>query len=95
MTNFFFYHCSIKREFAEMIDNYFDMFGYKVNTMEVPNLYTRINWNYLRIIDVNIEGANVPEKDMLKYKHQLQQGITFWHNPATFRDYSQSNGNVT
>lgn len=93
-NTFFFYHNSIKREFAEIIDNYFDMFGYKVNTMEVPNLHTRLNWNYLKILNPNIEGADVPEKDMNKFKNQLQQGITFWHNPNTFRDYSQSNGNV-
>lgn len=94
-NGFWFYDYSIKREFAEIIDNYFDMFGYKVNKLEVPQLHTRINWNFLKVLNPNIEGANVPEKDMNKFKNQLQQGITFWHNPNTFRDYSQSNGNVT
>lgn len=92
-AGFFFYHYSIKREFAKMIDNYFDMYGYKVNSLEVPQLSTRTNWNYLKIIDPNIEGDNIPEKDINIYKQMLIQGITFWHNPNTFRDYSQSNGN--
>ena len=92
-AGFFFYHYSIKREFAKMIDNYFDMYGYKVNSLEVPQLSTRTNWNYLKIIDPNIEGDNIPEKDINIYKQMLTQGITFWHNPNTFRDYSQSNGN--
>lgn len=92
-TGFFFYHYSVKEEFAKMIDNYFDMFGYKVNSLEIPELSTRVNWNYLKIIDPNIEGNNIPEKDINKYKQMLTSGITFWHNPNTFRDYSQSNGN--
>ena len=94
LTNtFYFYNYSIKYEFAKLIDSYFDMYGYKVNSLEVPNLTSRTNWNYLKILDPNIEGDIVPEKDMNKYKEQLKQGITFWHDPTTFRDYSQSNGN--
>lgn len=92
-NTFFFNRISIKPEFAEMIDHYFDMYGYKVNSLEVPNLTSRRNWNFLKIIDPNVEGDIVPESDMNKYKEQLKQGITFWHDPTTFRDYSQSNGN--
>jgi len=93
-NGFWFYDYSIKREFAEVIDNFFSMYGYKVNTMEVPNLHTRTNWNYLKILDPNVESDNVPEKDMLLYKKMLTNGITFWHDPSTFRDYSQSNTNI-
>lgn len=92
-NTFFFNRISIKYEFAEMIDHYFDMYGYKVNSLEVPNLSTRVNWNYLKVLDPNIEGDNISEKDMNKYKQMLQNGITFWHNINTFRDYSQNNGN--
>lgn len=92
-SGFYFYHYSIKKEFAKIIDDYFSMFGYRVNSLEVPNLTSRRNWNFLKIIDPNVEGDIVPEKDMNKYKEQLKQGITFWHDPTTFRDYSQSNGN--
>ena len=92
-NGFWFYDYTIKREFAKNIDDYFDMFGYKVNSLEIPELSTRVNWNYLRIIDPNIEGNNIPEKDLNIYKQMLTNGITFWHNPNTFRDYSQSNGN--
>lgn len=93
-AGFFFYKYSIKKEYAEIIDNYFDMYGYKVNSMEVPNLHTRLNWNFLKIIDPNVESTDVPEKDINKFKQMLTAGITFWHNPLTFRDYSQSNPNV-
>ena len=84
----------LEKEFAKIIDDYFDMFGYKVNKMEIPNLHTRVNWNYLKLISPNVESEDVPEKDMNTYKQMLTNGITFWHNPNTFRDYSQNNSNV-
>lgn len=92
-AGFFFYYYSIKREFAKTIDEYFSMFGYRVNSMEIPNLHTRVNWNYLKLISPNVESEDVPEKDMNVYKQMLENGITFWHNPNTFRDYSQDNYN--
>lgn len=95
MNTFYFYHYSIKKEFAEMIDNYFEMYGYKVNSLEVPSLHTRTYWNYLKVLDPNIEGANIPETDINKFKRQLQAGITFWHDSTHFRDYSQTNSVVS
>lgn len=92
-AGFFFYKYSIKKENAKIIDDYFSMFGYKVNSLEIPQLYTRKNWNYLKVVEPNIEGDEIPDTDMNKYKQMLEAGITFWHNPNTFRDYSQSNDN--
>lgn len=90
-AGFYFYKYSIKEEYAKIIDSYFDMYGYKVNNMEIPNLHTRENWNYLKVLDPNIEGEYIPDKDMNIFKKMLQNGVTFWHNPLTFRDYSQTN----
>jgi NDP-sugar pyrophosphorylase family protein len=67
------------------------MFGYKVNSLEVPNLTTRRNWNYLKLLEPNVESSDVPEADMNEYKGMLTKGITFWHDINTFRDYSQAN----
>lgn len=92
-NTFFFNRISIKQEFAKIIDDYFSMYGYKVNSLEVPNLTSRINWNFLKVIDPNIEGDIIPDKDLNKFKQMLQNGVTFWHNINTFRDYSQNNGN--
>ena len=90
-NNFYFYCYSIKQEYAKIIDDYFSMFGYKVNSSEVPNLHTRSNWNFLKVIDVNVESNVIPDSDLNEYKQMLQHGITFWHNYSTFRDYSQTN----
>ena len=45
------YQMTIKQEYAKIIDDYFSMFGYKVNTVKVPNITGRANWNYIKTID--------------------------------------------
>lgn len=81
---------NIKRQFAERIDKFFDMFGYLTNTFKVPNINNRPNWNYVKTIGLNAEGF-IPQEDMQKIKHIFDSGITLWHNPATFLDYNQNN----
>lgn len=89
--NFYFYKMSIKSEYARIIDNYFNMFGYKILQTKVPNITGRLNWNYVKTIGAIVDGLNVPEEAIKEYETMLNNGITFWHNPATLKDYSQSN----
>ena len=84
------YHMTIKEEYARVIDNFWSMFGYKTNLVKLPNLNNRSNWNYVKTINANIIG-DIPQKDMQKIKDLFNNGITLWHNPATFLDYSQTN----
>lgn len=81
---------SIKREFAEKIDKYFDMYGYLINERKDININTRSNWNYIKTQGANILG-NIPQYDLQTIKELFDNGITFWHNPSTFLDYSQIN----
>ena len=90
-ATFTLYRRTIKYEYAKMIDDFFTMYGYKVNRLAPPNINKRVNWDYIKTIDVNIEG-NVPEKDLDKIRSLFNNGCTFWHNPATFLNYSASNG---
>lgn len=91
-NKFYFYLMSIKKEYAEKIDKYFDMYGYKVNSREVININTRINWNYIKTIGCNIE-ASIPQEDLQEIKSLFNNGITIWHNTSTYLDYSQPNTN--
>lgn len=88
-----FYEMSIRPEFARIIDNFFSVYGYKVNTVKIPNITGRTNWNYVKTVGCYIE-ADIPQEDLAEIKSMFDNGITFWHNPATFADYSQSNGIV-
>lgn len=84
------YKYSIRDEYAKIIDDYFTMFGYKVATLKVPELHSRRNWNYIKTIDINIIG-DIPQADLQEIKSLFNNGITLWHDPNTFLDYSQSN----
>lgn len=82
---------TIKAEFARSIDDYFDKYGYKVNTVETPNVRTRRNWNFIKTIGFNLKG-NIPQTEMEEIKAMFDSGVTIWHNPSTIYDYNQSNG---
>lgn len=85
---------SVRAEVARCIDEYFSMFGYKVNRVKTPNVTGRTNWNYVKTVGCYID-ADIPQEDLQEIKNLFDKGITFWHNPTTFRDYSQSNAIVT
>lgn len=80
----------VRQEIAECIDGYFDQFGYKCNKVKLPNITGRRNWNYVKTIGCYIE-ADIPQDDLQEIKSMFDKGVTFWHNPATFADYSQAN----
>lgn len=93
MLEFTAYKMSIRNEYCEIIDSYFDMFGYKVNTVKVPNKAHRSNYWYTKCIDVSIDG-NIPQNDMRKIKDCYNNGIRFWRNASNIEDYSVSNSIV-
>ena len=87
------FELSIKPEYAQIIDDYFDIFGYKTNRVKTPNVAHRQNWWYTKTINANIIG-NVPNDELNKIKEAYNNGLTFWRNPANFLNYSVSNGIV-
>lgn len=92
-TGFTFYQMSVRAEVAQIIDDFFTVYGYKVNAVKVPNITGRTNWNYVKLNDANITG-NIPQPDLLAIKAMFEKGVTIWHNPSTFMDYTQSNNIV-
>lgn len=81
---------TIRKEIAEIIDNFFNMYGYKVNKIKVPNIHTRKYWNYVKTNDVNIIG-DIPMNDMIKLKTMYNNGVTFWHDANFFCNYELDN----
>ena len=84
---------SIKPEYARIIDDYFDMFGYATHRVKKPNYAHRQNWWYTKTIDCYIKG-NIPNEYMNEIKQAYNNGITYWRNPSNFMNYSVSNGIV-
>ena len=89
-NRFHIYKMTIKDEYARIIDGYFNMFGYKVNTVKVPNKAHRSRYWYTKCIDVNIDG-DIPNEDMQTIKNAYNNGITFWRNASEIQNYSLSN----
>lgn len=89
-NTFHFYKMTIKQEYAKIIDEFFSMYGYKINLVKIPSLFGRSNWNYLKTKNVNLVG-NIPQKDLEELKEMFNRGVTIWHSANTFLDYSQNN----
>lgn len=69
---------SIRSEYVTQLTNYFKMFGYKVNKLEVPNTKSRQYYNYIKTVDANIVG-NIPSNDLNVIKGIFDKGVTIWH----------------
>ena len=82
-----------KTEFLQVIDNYFSMFGYKVNLVKSPNITGRNNWNYVKTTNANFTG-NIPQSDILQINNMFNNGVTLWHNPNNMYNYSSNNSIV-
>lgn len=80
---------SVKSEVAQMIDDFFDVYGYKVCTLKTPQLRTRRYWNYIKCNDANITGA-IPKDDLTTIRNAFNQGITFWHD-SQIGNYNRTN----
>lgn len=90
LTELVFKRMSIKNEYAAIIDSYFDMFGYKVNTLKIPQFSSRPYWNFLKTIDCNCDG-DIPQEDLSTIRKACNSGITFWKLPQYIYDYSKDN----
>lgn len=83
---------TVRDEYAEQLTNYFKMFGYKVNKLEVPNTKSRKYYNYIKTVDANIIG-NIPSNDLNTIKGIFDKGVTIWHT-ENVGNYSVNNVEV-
>lgn len=77
--DFYFYQHHIREDYAAVIDDYFDRFGYLTNRLKVPNMTGRPAYNYVQCNQPDIRG-NIPLNDINTIKRCFENGITFWHN---------------
>ena len=92
-NKFTIYPMSIKPEYAQIIDDFWDKYGYPSHRVKKPNYAHRENWWYTKTIDIYISG-NIPNEYMNEIKNAYNNGITYWRNPSNFMNYSVSNGIV-
>lgn len=82
--------CSINWQHAKVIDDYFTMYGYAINRCKTPNYFSRPHWNYIKTIDITLEGS-VPADAMKKICDIYNNGITFWENGDEVGNYALDN----
>ena len=89
-----FYTMTIKEEYARIIDEYFSMYGYKINRVETPVLRTRTNWNYIKTNDIEILSLSTPQSNLDEIKSIFNRGVTVWHSYDNMFSYNLPNGNI-
>lgn len=91
-SHIYLYWKTIQTEYADKLTDYFKQYGYKVNSLEVPNFHTRTSWNYIKMVEPNVYG-NIPMDDLMKIRDIFLKGITLWHGDY-IGDYSLSNAEL-
>lgn len=81
---------TVTSENIQMIDNYFTMFGYKVNIIKKPQFSSRPHWNYIKTAGINIV-ADIPQDAIKSIKAMFDGGVTLWHNIKNMYDYDLDN----
>lgn len=69
---------SLRYEWGEKIDKYFDMYGYNISAVKVPAWNTRNHYNYVKTSGVDIFGT-IAKNDKETIANIFNSGVTFWH----------------
>ncbi len=85
-----FYNARIKNEYAKIIDDYFNRFGYATKITKIPNRTSRPHWNYVKTIGCTLTGS-LPADTAKKICSIYDNGITFWKNGSEVGNYSLDN----
>ena len=89
--NFIAERLSIRAEYAKIIDDYFDMFGYATHKVKQPNITGRPHWNYVKTIGNTVDALGVPDPYLKVMNGAFNHGITIWHNPNEVGYYGLDN----
>ena len=91
-NTFHFYKMSVKAEFGRVIDAYFTRFGYKVNSLKVPNITGRTYWNYVEIgAGEDVAFGDVPINAMESINNIFRSGTTIFHSHDNIGNFSLNN----
>lgn len=89
---FDYYNMILNDEELKIIDNYFTRFGYKVNTLKIPEFNSRTYWNFVKIADgENIGYGEIPSKAMDTINRFFRNGVSIWHSHANLGNFSLAN----
>ena len=87
---FYFRMMSITKNYAMMIDDFFDMYGYAIRQKLVPNMNARPYWTYVKTKGCSVHG-NLPADDGAIIENIFDNGVRFWKNHNHIGMYSHYN----
>lgn len=76
--DFWFYRISVRSDEAERIDNYFTMFGYAINNVQVPERNARPYYTYVKTIGCHVTGS-FPAGAQREIEEIFNKGVRFWN----------------
>ena len=92
LYNFKLMRMRCKKEYLQVIDNYFSRFGYQVNITKIPNITGRQNWNYVEIgASEYIGNGSLPLSYMEIINNACRRGVTIWHNHSNIGNFNLDN----
>lgn len=81
---------TIDHEYAEMLDNFFDRYGYVCKLNKIPNRNVRPHWCYCKTVGCTAVGG-VPSDDLSEICAIYDKGITWWKNGDEVGNYALDN----
>ena len=87
---FDFYHLTIKKEMAKIIDDYFSAYGYAQHKIKIPNINARPYWSYVKTKGCILKGS-CPADTKSFISKCFDNGIRFWKSNNYMGDYTQNN----
>ncbi len=88
--NFYQGRCHITRDYARMIDKFFDKYGYAFNKIATPALHVRERWTYIKTNECKLIG-NCPSNEIKNICEKFNNGITFWTSADVVGNYALQN----
>ena len=84
------YRKQVTEETARMLDDYFTMYGYRLNRVQTPNINARPAFTYVKTIGCKLAGDMCTD-DILAIESIFDRGLTWWKNGDKVADYTQTN----
>lgn len=82
-----FKNMALKTDILQSVDNFFTRYGYRVDRIGTPHIYTRDRYNYIQNYETNITSKGIPTTAAKKICEIFNAGITIWHTTSDFGKY--------
>lgn len=81
---------TIRADVARSIDDYFTMYGYRVNKVKKPSLKNRSRFTYVKTRGCKVVGG-APSEIITEIEEIMNRGCRFWQDPSDLGNYDDPN----